>query len=129
MKKIVTIIVLVFAFTLTASAQKKGGKSSPEKMIKMMTKNLNLTEAQQSKIKPLLAEQMAERKAMSEKRKAMKDSGEKPSKEARKKMRTDRVAKEAAMNKKLAAILNPEQLAKYEAMAKERKDKMKKKRQ
>ena len=79
MKNLVTIIVLVFAFTFTAQAQKKrGGKPSAEKMLTKMTKELNLTEAQQSKIKPLLEAQIADRKAMNEKRKANKESGQKP---------------------------------------------------
>mgnify|MGYP000088381903 FL=1 len=128
MKKIVTVIVLVFAFALTTQAQKKGGKKpSAEKMLVKLTKDLNLSEAQQNKIKPLLEAQIADRKLMNEKRKAFKDSGEKPSKEERKIMREERAAKETAMNTKMASILDKEQLAKFEAMAKERKERGKKK--
>lgn len=127
MKKIVTILVLVFAFTFTAQAQKKGGKPSAEKMLKKMTKDLNLTEAQQSKIKPLLANQLAEREAAMAKRKALKESGEKPSKEARQLERKDKIAKETAFNKQMANILDEEQFSQFEAMANERKDKGKNK--
>lgn len=133
MKKIATIIILIFAFTFTAQAQKRGGKPSAEKMLTKMTKDLNLTEAQQSKIKPLLDAQIADRKAMNEKRKASKDSGQKPSKEERTQLREDRMKKEAAFNKEMASILNEEQLVKFEEIAKERKergkDRMKKKKQ
>lgn len=129
MKNIVTMLVLVFAFTLTTQAQKKGGKPSVDKMLKKMTKDLNLTDAQQSKIKPLLVAQIADRKALNEKRKAMKDAGKKPSKQERMQMRKDRVAAETAMNTKMASILDKEQFAKFEALAKERKEKAKKKRE
>ena len=133
MKKIATIIILIFAFTFTAQAQKRGGKPSAEKMLTKMTKDLNLTEAQQSKIKPLLDAQIADRKAMNEKRKASKDSGQKPSKEERTQLREDRMKKEAAFNKEMASILNKEQLVKFEEIAQERKergkDRMKNKKQ
>ena len=125
MKKIVTIIFLVFAFTFTAQAQKRGGKPSAEKMLTKMTKELNLTETQQSKIKPLLEAQIADRMAMNEKRKASKDSGQKPSKEERKQQRKVRMEKEAAFNTEMASILDKEQLVKFEEITKERKEKSK----
>jgi hypothetical protein len=128
MKKIATILVLVFAFTLTAQAQKKGGKNKAEKMLKKMTADLSLTEEQQNKIKPLLVAQIADRKLMSENRKARKESGKKPSKKERKKMRKERMEKETAMNSEMENILNDTQFAKFEMMAKERKDKAKNKR-
>lgn len=127
MRNIITILVLVFAFTLNTQAQKKGGKASVEKMLQKMTKSLNLTEAQQSKIKPLLVAQLAERKAMNEKRKALKESGQKPSKEVRQKLRSERLANETEMNTKMAAILDAEQLVKFKSIAKKRKEKAKEK--
>ena len=126
MKNIIAIVVLVFAFTFTAQAQKKrGGKPSAEKMLNKMTKDLNLTEDQQSKIKPLLEAQIADRMAMNEKRKASKDSGQKPSKEERKQQREVRMEKEAAFNTEMASILDKEQLVKFEEITKERKEKSK----
>ncbi|ARV16266.1 Spy/CpxP family protein refolding chaperone [Polaribacter sp. SA4-12] len=123
MKNILTIVVLVFAFTFTAQAQKRGGKPSAEKMLTKMTKELNLTEAQQSKIKPLLYAQIADRMAMNDNRKASRESGKKPSKEERTQLREDRMEKEAAFNTEIASILNEEQLVKFEKIAKERKEK------
>lgn len=127
MKKIVSIILLVFAFTLNAEAQKKGRKPNAEKMLKKMSSELNLTDDQQAKIKPLLIAELAERKVMNKKRKAMKESGEKPSREQRKEMRKERLAKETAMNSKLANILDKEQFAKYEKIQKEKKEMQRKK--
>ena len=121
MKNIVTILVLVIAFTFTTQAQQRGGKASTEKMLKKMTTDLTLTTEQQNEIKPLLEEQMAERKAAMEKRKAIQDSGEKPSKEERQKLNAERKEKATAFNTKMASILDKEQFAKFEAMANEKK--------
>lgn len=118
MKNLARILILVFAFTLTTQAQEK---NYADKMLKKLTKDLNLTEAQQSEIKPLLEAQIAKRKEMKEKI----DSGERPSKEMRKKMRADREANQTAMNTKMASILDEEQYAKYEAMLKDLKQKVK----
>ena len=71
-------------------------------MLKKMTKDLSLTDAQQNEIKPFLEAQIAQRNEM----KAMKNSGEKQSKEMRKKMKADREANETAMNSKMEAILD-----------------------
>ncbi|QXP64408.1 Spy/CpxP family protein refolding chaperone [Polaribacter sp. HaHaR_3_91] len=127
MKNIVTILVLVIAFTFTAQAQKKGGKPSTEKMLKKMTIDLNLTADQQNEIKPLLEEQMADRQASMEKRKALQDSGEKPSKEERQQLNAERKEKAAAFNTKMESILDKEQFAKFEAMANEKKGNTEKK--
>lgn len=126
MKKIVSIILLVFAFTLNAEAQKKGGKLNVNNMLKKLTSDLNLTDAQQAKIKPLLVAQIADRKAMGSKRKALKESGEKLSKADRKKMRDEKVAKETALKTKMASILDKDQFAKYEEVLKSKKKKGKK---
>ncbi|SDR67829.1 hypothetical protein SAMN05216503_0331 [Polaribacter sp. KT25b] len=121
MKKIVTILILVFAFTLTAEAQKKEGKNPVDRMLSKMTTDLNLTTEQQNKIKPLIEEQIADRKAMTDLRKMQGESGVKPTQEDRKKMREDRMAKEASMDAKMASILDAEQLEKYNLQKEELK--------
>jgi hypothetical protein len=126
MKKIIGILVLVLAFTLTTQGQKKGGKLQVDKVLKRLTADLNLTADQQKQIKPLLEAQIADRKAMTDLRKMQGESGAKPSKEDRKKMREDRVAKETAMNTKMASILDKEQLVKYQEISKKKKGKGKK---
>lgn len=118
MKKIVTILILVFAITLTTQAQKNTGKNPVDRMLKKMTKNLDLSEAQQNEIKPLLETQFAERKAM-------KNNTEKPTKEIRKKRREDRLISKTAFDTKMSNILTEDQYAKYEALENERKEKAK----
>jgi short subunit dehydrogenase-like uncharacterized protein len=127
MKKTGSILLLILAFTFTTQAQKKGGKLKVEQMLKEMTIALNLTEEQENKIKPLLIAQIADRKLLSQKRKELKESGEKPSKEDRKKMKEERMAKETALNSKMSSILNKEQFARFEIIAKEKKETTKKK--
>ncbi|AOW18482.1 hypothetical protein LPB03_13910 [Polaribacter vadi] len=123
MKKIITVLVLTIAFSFTAQAQKKGGKNPVERMLKKMTTDLSLTDAQQKEIEPLLIAQMEDRKQLAENREALKNSGSKPTKEARSKMKEDRETKETAMNTKMSQILDKEQFEKFQKMAKERKEK------
>ena len=93
MKKVVTILALAFVFTTTTQAQKKDRKEEHEPMkveqrtnliVKKMTLRLDLDESQQRKIRPLIAEKVAKRKAMHAERKAMKKN-----KKERKKMSAD----------------------------------------
>ena len=123
MKKIITVLVLTIAFSFTTQAQKKGGKNPVERMLKKMTTDLSLTDAQQKEIEPLLIAQMEDRKQLAENREALKNSGSKPTKEARNKMKEDRETKETAMNTKMSQILDKEQFEKFQKMAKERKEK------
>ncbi|WP_288954593.1 Spy/CpxP family protein refolding chaperone [uncultured Polaribacter sp.] len=126
MKKLIPILLLVFAFAFNIQAQRKERKVSVEQVLKKMTKELNLTKAQQSEIKPLLVAQIADRKAMNKKRIAMREAGERPTKEMRIQFQKDRIKKETAMHKKMAAILNKEQFKKFKTIAKAKKEKGKK---
>lgn len=125
MKKLVTVFAFLLAFTLTAEAQKKG-QNKVDKMMSKMTVDLNLTTAQQNDIKPLVEAQFADRKLMAEKRKIQENSGEKPTKEARKKMKEERKAKENGMNAKMASILDATQLEKYKLLKEEMQHKKEK---
>ncbi|WP_420551481.1 hypothetical protein [Tenacibaculum aiptasiae] len=138
MKKLIALFVLAVGFTLTTQAQ-KGKKGDFEKLtveqqtelaVKKMTLKLDLTPAQQRKIKPLLAEKIAKRKAMHEKRKAMKESG----KERKKLTADERFAKKSAMldaqiafKADMKRILNEKQYERFEKMATKMKHKAKKK--
>ncbi|KAB1157463.1 hypothetical protein F7018_11095 [Tenacibaculum aiptasiae] len=138
MKKLIALFVFAVGFTLTTQAQ-KGKKGDFEKLtveqqtelaVKKMTLKLDLTPAQQRKIKPLLAEKIAKRKAMHEKRKAMKESG----KERKKLTADERFAKKSAMldaqiafKADMKRILNEKQYERFEKMAAKMKHKAKKK--
>lgn len=127
MKKTVSILVLVFAFTLTTQGQKKGVKKRAEKLLVQMTSELSLTKEQEEKILPILITQMEDRKMMKDKQKALKDSGNKPSKEERKAMKKERNQKQKAINKKMASILDEGQMQKYKLLQETMKKKKPKK--
>jgi protein CpxP len=115
MKKLIVATLLVVGMSTFAQVEnkKKEGKEPMEKMspaervekgLKRMTKQLNLTEAQQKEMKILMAEQEAKRA----------DADFKPSKEDR-----------LAMKEKISKILTPEQNATWDKIQEEKKEKMK----
>ena len=124
MKKIATILVFVFAFTITTNAQQqKRGKLSVDQIMKKMTKDLELTSEQQLQIKPIVEKEFKERKVMLEKRKEMRESGERPTKAQRQEMRELRIAKVKEMDEKMKGVLNEEQFTKYKQLQKEQQEK------
>ena len=124
MKKIASLILIVFSFTLNTQAQKKDAKVKAEKLLKKMTSNLNLTENQQLKIKPLLISQIEDKKSMKEKKKELKKAKKKV-KGAKKELKKEKLANKNAMNAQLKSILNKQQFEKYNRLLEE--DKIKKK--
>ncbi|WP_299162363.1 hypothetical protein [uncultured Tenacibaculum sp.] len=138
MKKIIALLVLAIGFTLTSQAQ-KGKRGDFEKLtvaqqtelaVKKMTLKLDLTAAQQRRVKPLLAEKIAKRKTMHEKRKAMKESGkkrEKPSADERFAKKSKMLDAQIAFKADMKRILNEKQYERFEKMAARKKHKLKKK--
>tara|TARA_B110000240_G_C13092711_1_gene280735 strand:- start:129 stop:524 length:396 start_codon:yes stop_codon:yes gene_type:complete len=127
MKKTVSMMLLVLSFNLTTQAQKKSGKLKVQETLKQMTMDLNLTEEQQNKLKPILIDKIADKELLAKKKKALKASSGKPSKEESRKMKGEKAAKKATRNSKIANILNKEQFEKFEIMAKAKKENAKKK--
>ncbi|KGL61857.1 hypothetical protein [Polaribacter sp. Hel1_85] len=129
MKKLVSILVLVFAVTFTTQAQKKRGerdsKLTAEQhttlVVKKMTLALDLSDKQQKQIKPLIMAKMAERKASMEKRKAARADKKRPTADEMYAMQTKRLDSQILMKKRMKDILNKEQFAKFEKMQKGKK--------
>ena len=135
MKKIITIILLVFAFTLTAQAQKGKNKMRAEKLsteqqtilaVKKMTLSLDLTASQQNELKPLVAKKISDRKAHYKKMKATQKERKKLSANERFAKVNERLDNQIAMKRKMKNILNKEQFEKFEKTNKNRKKKGKK---
>jgi lipopolysaccharide export LptBFGC system permease protein LptF len=135
MKKIITIILLVFAFTLTAQAQKGKRKMRAEKLsteqqtilaVKKMTLSLDLTASQQNELKPLVAKKISDRKAHYKKMKATQKVRKKLSADERFAKVNERLDNQIAMKRKMKKILNKEQFEKFEKTNKNRKKKGKK---
>ena len=128
------ILMIAIAFlTLNATAQdmkhRKGGLKdlSAEEVAtlqtKKMTLELDLTEAQQAKVKALV---LKEAKAMESKRAARKakkeqEDAKRPTKEERFNMANERLDKQIEMKKQMKTILNDEQYKKWEASRSKKK--------
>jgi hypothetical protein len=134
MKKLASILVLVFAFSITTQAQKKRTdkrvKLSVEQQtnlaVKKMTLDLDLSEKQQNDIRPLISKQIAERKNVMEKRKAAKKENKKPTADEIYAMKSKMLDNKIAMKNKMKNLLTKEQFAKFEKMHKGKKMKKKK---
>ncbi|MDP5105019.1 MAG: Spy/CpxP family protein refolding chaperone [Polaribacter sp.] len=136
MKKIASILILVFAFTVTAQAQKKGkdNKQGPKftveqhtaLAVKKMTLKLDLTDKQQDQIKPLINAQAAAKKAAMESRKENREAGKKPTSDEIFEMKSKQLDSQIAFKNKMKNILTKEQFEKFEKMMKNRKGKKQK---
>ena len=135
MKKLASILVLVFAFTLTTQAQKKRKQQKPKLTteqqtilaVKKLALTLDLTAAQQRQLKPLVATKIADRKAAMEKRKAMRVAKKKPTSDEVFAMKNNLLDKQIAMKNKMKNILNEDQFKKFEKMQKGKKMRIAKK--
>lgn len=129
MKNLATILAFVFAFTFTAQAQKKRTHKKPNLTaeqhatlaIKKMTLALDLSDKQQQQIKPILMAQIAEKKAVMEKRKEARKNKQKPTADEIYAMKNKQLDNQIKMKNKMKNILNKEQFEKFEKMAKRRK--------
>jgi hypothetical protein len=130
MKKIASIVLLVFAFTLTAQAQKGKKKRRTEKLsteqqtilaVKKMTLALDLTTSQQNQLKPLISKKISDRKAQYKQMKATQKERKKLSANERFAKANERLDAQIAMKRTMKNILNKEQFEKFEKTNKKRK--------
>ncbi|WP_028887821.1 hypothetical protein [Tenacibaculum ovolyticum] len=137
MKKIIAVLILAVSFTAATQAQ-KGKRNKLEKLtakqqtelaVKKMTLQLDLTASQQREIKPLLAEKITQRKIMHQKRKAMKESGEKRMKlsaDERFKKESKILDNKIAFKAEMKRVLNKQQYERFEKMSARKTHKAKK---
>jgi protein CpxP len=137
MKNLAPILVLVFAFTLTTTAQKKRDhqrwqltvEQQTELTLKKLTLALDLSEKQQLQIKPLLLTKLLEKKAFSTTKKEAKERKKRPTSDTVYIMKIELLEQQIAMKKSMKKILNTTQLEKFEKMRKKRMRTVKKERQ
>ena len=85
MRKIASVLILVFAFTLTSQAQRKKrmqkdpltAEQQATLTVKKMVLALDLTEAQQRKLTPIITKQVTERRAQMEKMRKLREEKKK----------------------------------------------------
>jgi periplasmic protein CpxP/Spy len=95
-----------------------GGRMSPKERVDKMSEQLNLTDAQKTKVEAILKEQ-------GDKMKALRDDTSLSREDRGPKMRE--IMEDSS--KKIKAVLTPEQQPKFDAMQKEMQDRMKKARE
>ncbi len=130
MKKIVVaLIALSLSFTVSAQKRKKGSDFSVEQKtelaLKKMTLDLDLSERQQNKIRPLLAEKITNRAAHKKNRKAKKEERKKLSSDERFKKEMARLDKMIVFKANMKDILNDQQYERFEKIVVRKKHKMK----
>jgi len=143
MKKI--LLIAIALVSLQSIAQKRQGEHrkgdrnkqsqtlrnlTPEQAATLQSKNmalrLDLSEAQQEEIYKIHLANAKERQAKMEAVKKMRESGEKPSKEARYELMNDLLDKQISQKKQLKSILTKEQYEKLEKGSKQKKIKQRK---
>lgn len=132
MKKIIGFLVFVISISTSVNAQKEKKErmtveQQTELAVKKMALKLDLTDSQQRRVKPLLAEQINEKKELRSKRKAMKESGKKPSADERYAVANSRLNKLIAFKTEMKGILNEKQYERFEKMTAKKMHKRKKK--
>jgi hypothetical protein len=135
MKKLASILILVFVVTFTTQAQKKkgrkGSKMTTEQQatlkVKHMTLALDLSAKQQREITPLISRQIEAKKTAFEARKAMRKADSKPTTDEVFAMKNKRLDAQIKIKNSMKEILNKEQFEKFEKMSKKRMRKMGKK--
>lgn len=129
MKKIASILILVFALSFSANAQKRGGKKMKNDFtvaqqatlaVKKMTLALDLSTKQERQMMALMQTQIADKVNMRNEFMKMKKSGKKPTSQERFNMANTKLDKQIAFKKEMKEILNKDQYEKFSKMAKKR---------
>ena len=128
MKKVITLLVLAFAFIFSTQGQNKKAKRASKLTIeqqttlavKKMTLALDLSEKQQNDIKPILMAKITERKMAIKKRKAAKKAKERPSADEIYEMKIKQLDGLILIKSKMKNILDEKQYERFEEMQKRR---------
>lgn len=137
MKKLMLIAIAFITLSATAQDQKNrrgefkdlSAEEIATLRTKQMTLHLDLTEAQQAEVKPLLLEEAKHMETLRATRdlKKQDQTAQKPTKEERYAMANERLDRQIEMKKKMKTILTEDQYVKWETRLAEQ-NKMKQKR-
>ncbi len=130
MKKIgLALMALTLSLTVSAQKSKKGKdftvEQKTELALKKMTLDLDLSDRQVNKIRPLLAEKINDRDSHRKNREAKKGERKKLSSDERYKREMARLDKMIAFKANMKDILNDKQYERFEKVAARKKHKMK----
>ncbi len=132
MKNVIGLWIVAVSLTTSIAAQdysknKMTLTQQTELAVKKMTLNLDLSDAQQKKIKPLLSERMATRNKMIARRKALKANKKKLSSEERYVAMNAKLDQQIAFKREMKRLLKDEQYAKFEKAAAKKMHQLRKK--
>ena len=130
MKKLLVLALLIVGITTIAQERKNKNQGdqmeqfTPEQhtqlMLKKMTLEVDLTEAQQKNISEFISNQVAKKEAHKAEMKANREKAVKPTKEERFTMQMQMLDEQIASKKRMEKILNAKQFEKWTSLKKER---------
>ena len=130
-KKLFVLALLIVGTTIIAQERNRkhqGNKMeqfTPEQqnqlMLKKMTLELDLTEAQQKEMTAFISGKMAKKEAHKAEMKAMKEKGEKPTADQKYEMKNKMLDEQIVMKSRVQKILTPAQYEKWEKMKQNKK--------
>ena len=131
-KKLFVLALLIVGTTIIAQERNRkhqGNKMeqfTPEQqnqlMLKKMTLELDLTEAQQKEMTAFISEKMAKKEAHKVEMKVMKEKGVKPTNDERFAMQMKMLDEQIASKKRMEKILNAKQFEKWVSLKNEHKE-------
>lgn len=134
MKKLALIALLALGISAYAQEGKKDRKGadverlSPEQrnqlMLKRLTNELDLNDAQQKEIGKIIAQQSEKREKIRAERMAQKEKGTKPTADEKFARENQKLDDQAELKTQLKKVLSPAQYEKWEAMKKEKREHM-----
>lgn len=132
MKKLLVLALLIVGITTIAQERKNKHQGdqmeqfTPEQhtqlMLKKMTLELDLTEAQQKDISEFISNQMAKKEAHKAQMKANREKAVKHTKEERFAMQMKMLDEQIATKKRMEKILNDKQFEKWTALKEDRRE-------
>ena len=132
MKRLFVLALLLVGTTIIAQERNRkhqGNKMeqfTPEQqnqlMLKKMTLELDLTEAQQKEMTAFISEKMAKKEAHKAEMKAMKEKGVKPTNDERFAMQMKMLDEQIASKKRMEKILNAKQFEKWASLKEDHKE-------
>ncbi len=131
MKKLLILAFMVVGMTTFAQEKNGNGESrmpDPAKRAEMqaqkMKADLGLNDDQTAQIKVFLTQQVKEREAKRAEMQALRASGQQPTEDQKKEMRSKMEVERNAMNDQMKKILTPEQFTKWKSAMEVRKEKL-----
>jgi periplasmic protein CpxP/Spy len=132
MKKLIVITLLIVGTTIIAQERNRKQRGNemeqftPDQksqlMLKKMTLDLDLTDAQQKEMSAIISDKIAKKESHKAEMKAMKEKGVQPTNDERFAMKMKMLDEQIATKKRVEKILNAKQFEKWTSLKEEHQD-------